>query len=100
MRAQTSDERTRRGLDDLDRLGLEVGKLRNEITDRAPQLCRPCGLRPVDDPRWACGYFGGGFCPSPSLSVSWLSACVTSLGMIHSLFDSPWAICGSTWRYW
>jgi hypothetical protein len=28
------------------------------------------------------------------------SAEVTSLGMIQTLFDSPWAICGSTWRYW
>ena len=37
---------------------------------------------------------------STSLSVSSLSARVTSLGMIHSLFDSPWAICGRTWRYW
>ena len=27
-------------------------------------------------------------------------ACVTSLGMIHTLFASPWAIWGSTWRYW
>ena len=31
---------------------------------------------------------------------SWPSACVNSLGMIQTLFDSPWAICGSTWRYW
>ncbi len=28
------------------------------------------------------------------------SACVTSLGMIQTLFDSPCAICGRVWRYW
>ena len=28
------------------------------------------------------------------------SAEVTSLGMIQTLFDSPWAICGSTCSYW
>ena len=28
------------------------------------------------------------------------SACVNSLGMIHILFDAPWAICGRVWRYW
>ena len=33
-------------------------------------------------------------------SVSRVSAWVTSLGMIQTLFDSPWAICGSTCRYW
>ena len=32
--------------------------------------------------------------------LSWPSACVNSLGIIQTLLDSPWAICGSICRYW
>ena len=38
--------------------------------------------------------------PPGSRSVNRPSACVTSLGMIQTLLAVPWAICGSTCRYW
>src|SRR4051794_14150894 len=55
----------------------------------------------------AGGGGGGGLSPSRgsgcspgSAELSRPSACVSSLGMIQTLFDSPCAICGSIWRYW
>ena len=38
--------------------------------------------------------------PLPSMPPMPFSASPTSLGMIHSLFESPSAIFGSVWRYW
>jgi hypothetical protein len=39
---------------------------------------------------------------SASVNRSWKrsSACENSLGISQTLFESPCAICGSTWRYW
>ncbi len=38
----------------------------------------------------------GGATTSATRCAAWAN----SLGMIQSLFDSPWAICGSICRYW
>src|SRR5262249_39032405 len=60
------------------------------------QLFQLPGHRPV------CAYVAPGFPPdrASNRSATPPSACVSSLGITHTLFASPCAICGRTCRYW
>ena len=76
--------------------GKSCGRARAGATRRAGGAGGPgpAGGPPAGGVSWPppCG-FG-------MIEPMFASACVTSLGMIQTLFDSPWAICGSVWRYW